>query len=180
MALTPEEIRSNIPEELAAYAEESGTSTYDEIINQALAMDNTGNKTGKVFSVVTENTNTNSRGVSGDGQQIIMSTSTEGDLTSVMLVFPYKCTEEGEWINSFDYVSSNKARMSSTKPVQLVDVTVTLIATYACEQNVNYWWYFYRHAGIEAYWSSSNSTASVSNMKAWFECYGSGRAYRRD
>ncbi len=90
-------------------------------------------------------------------------------------IIPYKILEDGEMLNSFQYAYNIANKLAPqakvTVPTTFVDVTITVITYYAAYQCKDWAW-VYRHAGIEAYWSSSNSTVSVSNMLVRYDTKG--------
>lgn len=100
-----------------------------------------------------------------------------GDVTSTAII-PYKILETGEMVDSFQYALDNNIspQATSTVPTTFVDVTITVITYYALYQTADYS-LVYRHAGIESYWSSSNSTVSVSNMFVQYDTKGDLYAY---
>lgn len=95
-------------------------------------------------------------------------------------IIPYKVDENGDLVNSFKYLSEfNKRKQNEVSPMAIVevpstfvDVTVTVRTYYAHYFSTYHFLNFYRHAGIEAWWSSSNSTVTVSNMRVWYDTCG--------
>lgn len=87
---------------------------------------------------------------------------------------------DGQMVDSFYYASLMEDKIStqatSTVPTKFVDVTITVITYYAAYQCSDWAW-VYRHAGIESYWSSNNSTVSVSNMLVRYDTKGDLYAY---
>lgn len=95
----------------------------------------------------------------------------------IMTILPYKVDENGELVNSFDYANKQKKSNQITinqeyqpVPSYFVDVIVT-VRTYWGEYFLHLH-PFYRHAGIEAWWSSNNLTASISSMTVNYESAG--------
>lgn len=148
----------------------------ETIIQQALALDQSSNMEGKDFTaVVLSQGDLGIDPLSGDAvvtEQAIQAVSIEGDLIEVTTIFPYKITSDGELVNSFEYAPAQITR-DSTNPTYFVDTTVTVVAYYArYDKTLENGYIFYRHGGIEAYWNSSNSTVSVSNMNVNFDSAG--------
>jgi hypothetical protein len=149
------------------------TDEINEIINQSKKI--SGN-TNKNFNVVS---GANAKTMSTDSNFLLQSITEDenGDiiLTTVM---PYKMLENGEMIDSFQYALQRSAGVQASVevPTTFVDVTITVTTYFAKYQCADFAW-VYRHAGIEAYWSSSNPTVSVSNMLVWYDTMGDLYAY---
>ena len=162
---------------VSIFAESISINTKENaIISQSIALDKSEKIQEETFSIVTLTTNnTDTRSVNNANTEItkaIQSISTNEDgLVKVTTIFPYKCLASGELINSFEYTPA-QTRNTSTVPTEFVDTTITVIAYYAQYFSWDNIANFYRHAGIEAYWSSDNASANVSNMYVIYDSAG--------
>lgn len=103
---------------------------------------------------------------------------------TVTTIIPYKIDDNDELVNSFEYASKQVVNAgiitpaaSVEVPSKFVDVTVTVKTYYAQYFSSKHFLNFYRHAGIEAWWSSTNDTASVSSLTVNYETAGELYAY---
>ena len=105
----------------------------------------------------------------------------EDGLVKVTTFIPYKISKNNILVNSFEYANKIKIdkkaeditiKKTETVDRTFVDVTVTVISYYYQEYSWENAMTFYRHAGIEAYWSTSNSSVSVNNMLINYESCG--------
>jgi len=150
------------------------------IISQAIALDEASRVAGKNFKVVSlveENDLSKDSETVGKETKAIQSVSIDDDLVAVTTILPYKCLPSGELINSFDYTSSE---VGNAKFHTMTFVDVTVAVTHHYMQNSRFDQYvvnFYRHAGVEAYWTSNNTSASVSNMNVVYLSRGDLYAY---
>ena len=153
---------------------------YDDVIlQQAIEVDSkvSAQEDFTIVSLIESSLATASLNeASAGGEKAIQSIEKENDLVKVTTIVPYKVLPTGGMVNSFTYVP---VQTRSTDPVttEFVDVTVTVTTTYAQYENPYTFCAFYRPAGVEAYWSSDNSTASVSNMTVWFDSAGELHSY---
>lgn len=114
------------------------------------------------------------------GYAVQLESKTSDDQTAVMTIIPYKIDENENLVNSFEYLSKvNEQNQGIIKPMDtievpttFVDVTLTVRTYYAHYFSWTNVANFYRHAGIEAWWSSNNSTVSVSSMTVNYETAG--------
>lgn len=153
---------------------------YDDVIlQQAIEVDSkvSAQEDFTIVSLIESSLATASLNeASAGGEKAIQSIEKENDLVKVTTIVPYKVLPTGGMVNSFTYVP---VQTRSTDPVttEFVDVTVTVTTTYAEYESPYTFINYYRHAGVEAYWSSDNSTASVSNMTVWFDSAGELHSY---
>ena len=130
-----------------------------------------------VSTTSTLSTRSTSPTSSNTNELILQSTVQQDDENYVSkTIIPYKILENGELVNSFEYAKTISPRAINQNPVEFVDVTVTVLTYYALYQCHDFNW-VYRHSGIEAYWSSSNSSATVSKMLVRYESCGDLYAY---
>ena len=114
------------------------------------------------------------------GYAVQIEVQTSDDETALTTIIPYKVDENDNLINSFQYLAQQnniiRPMAESTVPTTFVDVTLTVKTYYAHYTSSTHFLNFYRHAGIEAWWSSNNSTVSVSSMTVNYET--AGELYR--
>lgn len=152
------------------------------IISQAIDLDKSGKIQGEYFSIVSlAHNSTDARSIDNTGNETSkaiqsISTNDEG-LVKVTTIFPYKCLPSGELVNSFEYKPA-QTRNTSNVTTEFVDTSITVIAYYAHYFSFYNMANFYRHAGIEAYWNSSNSSANVSKMYVHLDS--AGELYKYD
>ncbi|MDO3411513.1 hypothetical protein QWJ34_17240 [Saccharibacillus sp. CPCC 101409] len=111
------------------------------------------------------------------GYAIQIENQTSNNETAITTIIPYKIDTNKEFVNSFDYLEAQQPDLirpmaESTVPNKVVDVTLTIktyYAQYFSWANVTN---FYRHGGIEAWWSSSNTAVSVPGMTVKYETRG--------
>jgi len=114
------------------------------------------------------------------GYAVQLESVTANNETAVTTIVPYKVDTNENLVNSFEYLSKINAQNqdvikpmdTSEVPTTFVDVTLTVRTYYAHYFSWTNVANFYRHAGIEAWWSSNNSTVSVSNMRVWYDTAG--------
>lgn len=165
---------------LAVSAEENVDSKAyaDSIMEQIFKVDNKLNLQNKKFNIVSlkkgELLNKTVSGINAD--QALQAIGTKNGLIEVTTILPYKVLSNGELVNSFNY-TPKQLRNTSQVPTEFVDITITVIAYYAHYASNDGITPFYRHAGIEAYWSSSNSTTKVSNMYVIYDSRGDLHKY---
>lgn len=156
---------------LAVKADEVNNNLSAETINEIIEQAKKESElTDKEFHLVS---NENAGIMSNESTFMLESVdiNENGDVIKTSIL-PYKVLENGEMIDSFEYAITAK----NTTPTTFVDVTITVITHYAAYQDP-YWSWVYRHAGIEAYWSSNNSTVRVKNMLVRYETKGDLYAY---
>lgn len=142
------------------------TSTEDAIIAQAVALDENMTLDDGSYTVITlgEN-NSNSRSVNGESKAIQKVDSNDGE-TTVTTIIPFRVAEDGELINSFEYISNQMTR-SSTVPTTYVNITVTITANFDTLTKLTGKTY-YRHNGVEAYWNSNISDVTLYELDVLF------------
>lgn len=151
------------------------TKTINKIIEQSKKE---SELTDKEFNIVS---NENAGIMSNESKLMIESIEEKenGDVIQTSIL-PYKVLENGEMVDSFQYALNHDSDISlqatDTTPTTFVDVTITVMTYYAIYKAAD-GAYLYRHAGIEAYWSSSNSTVNVSNMLVRYDTKGDLYAY---
>ena len=102
----------------------------------------------------------------------------KGDITKITTIIPYVINDEGSLVNSFDYaVKLAGTKSTSTVHTNFVDVAVTVITYYAHYFSYENFMHFYRHAGIEAYWSSDNPTLNPTYLLVRYDTCGDLYAY---
>jgi len=148
-------------------------SKKNAIISQAISLDSTTNvedKNFEVVSLVEKNISPNALGTaaSSNTAKALQAVNIEGELVEVTTIVPYKCLPSGELVNSFEYAFPGIG-YEDNHSINFVDVTVTFTATFAVYQRSHqHVANFYRHAGIEAYWSSNVASVSVTDMNVVF------------
>ena len=147
------------------------------IIEQALALDETIKLSDKAFTVISmveEDVGYSTRGQSNLAIQSINETN---GIVEVTTIHPYKVTKDNELVNSFDYIAG-KTRAGGEYTFPLVDTTVT-VKVYYYDTGLSYvnLFSFYRPLGVQAYWSSNNSTVSVSKLNVKFDSMGDLHRY---
>lgn len=150
-------------------------NTEDTIIGQALALEQSADIERKEFVTVMLNqadSNIDPLSDNSDNtEQVIQAVNIEDDFVEITTIFPYKVMPDGELVNSFEYTPTQIAR-DSTNTTTFVDVTVTVVTTFAKYSNIEIATTFYRHGGIKAYWNSSESTVKVSNILVEYDSVG--------
>lgn len=133
----------------------------------------------ETFSIVSlQENSSNMLSKATQGDMAIQSTVVNNDLVEVTTILPYKVTSSGDLVNSFVYAdASNQPRNAITAPSNFVDVTVTVKSYYAHYNSLVDIMHFYRHAGMEAYWSSNNATVTVDRLYVLYESAGELYAY---
>ena len=147
-------------------------SKKNAIISQAISLDETKNvedKNFEVVSLVEKNISPNTLGTaaSSNAAKALQAVNVDGEIIEVTTIIPYKCLPSGELVNSFKYAST-QTRYAGTNSIEFVDVTVTATATFAVYSGMVNIAAFYRHSGVEAYWSSDVASASVTDMNVVF------------
>ncbi len=159
--------------QITSFAETA--SNDDLIIWQAITTDTRLNLSDNKYEVVTLEP---FYSVTRNGGEVkaIMTTNETDDVYEVITIFPFKLTEEGELVNSFDYVSDQVTRDASY-PITIVDATVTITACFekvptltAGESGITITApiALYRHRGVEAYWSSNVSNVNITKTTIQF------------
>lgn len=159
---------------MTAFATDFETDNDSTILQQAIEIDaKITAQNYKNFNIISL---TNQKSallaeMNATNEKVLQAIEYEDDLVKVTTIFPYKVLNDGELINSFEYTPV-QLRSADPVPSEFVDVTVTVTAYFAHYFSMDNVANFYRHAGIEAYWSSNNSTVSVSNMLVRFDSAG--------
>lgn len=108
----------------------------------------------------------------------IQATVVNNEQVEVTTVIPYKVTTSGELVNSFEYAAaSNQMRNIDLTTSNFVDVSVTVKTYFARYASPIKATTFFRHAGMEAYWSSNNATVEVDRLYVSYESAGELYAY---
>ncbi|WP_062106810.1 hypothetical protein [Bacillus niameyensis] len=159
---------------LTVKADEVNNNLSAETINEIIEQSKKESElTDKDFHLVS---NENARIMANESTFILESIdkNENGDVIQTSIL-PYKILENGEMVDSFQYALNQGSNISpqatNTTPTKFVDVTITVITSFAMYRDI-YFSPVYRHAGIEAYWSSSNSTVKVSNMLVRYDTRG--------
>ncbi|MCI8600717.1 MAG: hypothetical protein HFE45_03880 [Oscillospiraceae bacterium] len=170
-----------LPTQMPVFAVETPENPNETILQQALEIDaEIDVQQSEDFQVVSINSEGAISRASNKSfeEKAIQMVETNGEMAEVTTIVPYKMLPNGEMVNSFAYQSLQVQGTGKTPvPVKFVDVTVTTIAYYAYYQHINGAPFYYRHAGLETYWSSSNSTASISILDVSFESKGELHKY---
>lgn len=164
--------KTNIPSEQADY--------YQAVVEQALAIDEnlTGEETE--YSIVTvQDTDTRTNLNQSGSQMAIRGIIRNDEQVEVITIIPFHVGNDGRLQNSFEYLrqelETNGTRSSTTTP--FVGISVTTNAVYN-QYPANFGTMtFYRHIGLSAYWSSSNTTATVSQLYVKFDSHGDAYSY---
>ena len=168
-----------LPTQMPVFAVETPENPNETILQQALEIDaEIDVQQSEDFQVISVNTgNAASRAADESFEEkAIQMTETNGEMVEVTTIIPYKMLPNGELVNSFTYQPIQTRASGDSVSEKFVDVTVTTRAYFGQYSHQDISPIFYRHIGIDARWSSSNSTASVSNMTVWFDS--AGKLYR--
>ncbi len=118
-------------------------------------------------------------GLSGIDDVIQFAEYVDNDLIKQTTILPYKISENGSLVNSFAYADQlmkqeklHGQKASVSVDTNFVDITITVITYYAQYFSMYNIATFYRHAGIEAYWSSNNSSASITSLLVRYDTAG--------
>lgn len=159
----------------SAIATTESDSRIDAILELA-GFEDTPANTFNIVSLQEGSSSTLSTALQGD--MAIQSTVVNNDQVEVTTILPYKVTTSGELVNSFEYAAtSNQTRGTVPIPSNFVDVTVTVKSYYAHYSSAVDIMSFYRHAGMEAYWSSDNASVEVDKLYVLYESAGELYAY---
>lgn len=167
----------SIPISASEEIETTQSEIKNSIINQSKEISGLSGDFNIVSTTSTLSTrSTNS--INSNANELVLQSNVQQDDENCIhtAIIPYKILENGKLINSFEYANTIAPRATNQNPVQFVDVTVTVLTHYALYQCYDFYW-VYRHSGIEAYWSSSNSSATVSKMLVRYESCGDLYAY---
>lgn len=164
-----------LPTQMPVFAVETPENPNETILQQALEIDaEIDVQQSEDFQVISVNTgNAASRAADESFEEkAIQMTETNGEMVEVTTIIPYKMLPNGELVNSFTYQPIQTRASGDAITERFVDVTLTSTVYYAKYKHMYGSPIFYRHAGLEAYWSSNNSTATVSNMDVNFDSAG--------
>lgn len=161
---------------------ETGVTKEEIILQQALAIDSKINQADTSFKVVSLNNSGMSTRANVDTEdkaiQKIENVDGEGRKLKVTTIFPYKVLPNGEMISSFDYAPV-QARNKVPTTSKFVDVSVTTTVYYFNDFTDMGATQFYRHDGIEAYWSCNEGNATVESVSDMYIKYDTcGDLYR--
>jgi len=147
----------------------------ETILQQALVIDQDTTLLNKDFDIVSLCDASNTA-------KALRTFEQEGDTRKVITVIPYKIMEDGSAVNSFSYLSSEDCHPTQTRDTYpytatFVDLSVTITTYYNANQNTYNTLWFYRHVGITAYWSSSDSSVTVTNFVVMYNSKGDLYSY---
>lgn len=164
---------------LSVNASAAATAQSDSRVDAILELSGLNDIPANTFSIISlqgSSSNTRSMGIEGD--MAIQSTVVNNEQVEVTTIIPYKVTASGELVNSFEYAAtSNQTDTATPIPSHFVDVTVTVKSYFAHYSSAVDIMSFYRHAGMEAYWSSDNATVEVDRLYVLYESAGELYAY---
>lgn len=146
------------------------------IVQQAIALDDKTDWTGHDFTVITLNDNGTERTLAGiSGIKAIQTVDEEDEMTRVTTIIPYTLTEDG-LVNSF-VVNDNDQKQSRDFSYTDPSVEFTLTITARFDKISRMGSTYYRHKGVEAYWSASTSNIVVYNLNVLFGSNGNLLSY---
>ena len=165
----------------SVYAMGAQTLTTSEVIEetimkQALNLDSSNANEDKKFNVVKlyDSKDDMSRGTESP-KTAIQAVTVNGESVEATTIIPYKVLSTGELINSFEYASNTSQLRWTPLPdtpiaSNFVDLSVTVTAHFYCSYSNGV--QVFRHESVEAYWNTSNSTVSVSQLEVAYMTYG--------
>lgn len=104
----------------------------------------------------------------------IQAVTTNGNQKIVTTIIPWKLLDDGELVNSFTVYDDLKSQKVN---VNFHDLKIVTYAYYSQYYRNDNFWSFYRAEGIDAYWTSSNSTVTVSYMHLNYDAAGEAYLY---
>ena len=152
---------------------------HNAIIEQILQLDETISATKSDLQVVSlpkPETPRIQLSSNNDSEQAVRMVEQDGDTFEVTTIYPYVVTEDGDLVSSFEY-TPKETRAYPVFNYNLVDTVVAVTVRYDAVTGIYSFPTFYRHLGVQAKWTSSNSTVSVSRMRVEYESYGDLHVY---
>jgi len=141
-----------------AFAVDTSESCYDETSNQIIeeliqsrTVDGISKNNFKIISLAGEDR---------ESEKAVQIIKYDNGVFTTTTIIPFKVLQDGSLVNSFKYVQGQSRYIGQTT-IPFVDVSVTVNVYFGYEIHPYYYTKFYRHAGIEAYWSKINQNTSV-------------------
>lgn len=156
----------------------ASASCSDSRINDILELSGLKNIPATKFRIVSLQVNSSNRQSTIQKDMAIQAMVVNNEQVEMTTIIPYKVTASGELVNSFEYANSSaQMRNTDLTTSNFADASVTVktyFARYPSPMNATT---FFRHAGIEAYWSSNNATVEVDRLYVLYESAGELYAY---